>query len=111
MTIYHSIFLFIASFSLTFGFKETALFEKPRIWLIGLHPFFYKLIDCYYCLGFWVSIFVLLLDTFGGLTGLLFLWGLTGAIISLIMSGIIDRIFTIPDNSITIDVEEDDKNL
>jgi hypothetical protein len=95
MSLHHTIFLLFATYSFAYGFKETSLFEKVRIWLIGLHPFFYKLVSCYYCLSFWISILVLFIDTFAGITGQLFLWGLTAAMFSLIMSGLIDRLFAV----------------
>lgn len=62
------IFLF-SSFSLAFGLKETNgpfnIFGKVRNYLLN-HDFYgvsvYLLLECYYCLGFWSSFIMYLLN-------------------------------------------------
>ena len=45
-----------ASFGLTFGMIESNFIEKPRTFIIKLHPILEKLFSCYHCMGFWCSL-------------------------------------------------------
>lgn len=82
----NTLLILISFFSLTYAIKETSLFDKPRIFLIGLHPFFYKLLSCSYCTGFWSGIILYFIVNYCGKPGEILLWGLASAGVSLIIS-------------------------
>lgn len=90
----HTIIIIFAFYSLTFAIKESPLFDKPRIWLIGKHPFFYKLFECYYCCGWWsglVVYFVASTYTTWNIWDMI-LWGLAGSGISFFLNAVVERL-------------------
>jgi hypothetical protein len=84
--------IFFAAFGLTYGIKESILFDKPRIYLIRLHPFFYHLFACYLCTGFWAGIIVAGLHYYAGMPGKILLWGLASATASFILNLVANRL-------------------
>lgn len=79
----------LAIYSIVFALKYTSLFLSLRESLIKM-PFFYKLFDCVYCLGFHAGWIVYLLRFGSGRYGLfnfaeLLIWGFGGAVFSLVM--------------------------
>ena len=48
----------LAVFGIVFFLKETDITSRLRILLISTHPIIGNLFDCYFCLGFWTSIFL-----------------------------------------------------
>lgn len=90
----------LAIFSLAFLIKEMdgpyGILNTARSWLISrpgqIGVFFYKLLSCYYCLGFHCGWFVYLLSAETWSFQFLILWGLAGAGISLIMRMVLDRL-------------------
>jgi len=82
-----------AIFSLAFLIKEIegpwGIVSTSRNWIMKnsiVGTFFYKLLECYYCLGFWCGIAVYLLSQNEWHVNLLICWGLAGAAISLMFS-------------------------
>jgi Protein of unknown function (DUF1360) len=47
--------LALAAFRVTYFLTDDSVFDTPRAWISGLHPFFKELVTCFWCLGFWVS--------------------------------------------------------
>lgn len=56
--------LLLAVYGLTYALKEAELLDVPRNWIMRSSVFFYRLFQCYYCLGFWSSLIVFGLDFF-----------------------------------------------
>jgi hypothetical protein len=93
------IILVLAIFGLAFTIKQT---EGPweivsrwrnfmmRIPFIGVQ--FYKLLDCYFCLGFHCGWIVYLLSASVYHWQFFILWGLAGGTISLILDGVLTRL-------------------
>lgn len=88
----HTLVLFLAVFALAFAAKESVLFDRPRIFLISAHPFFFHLFECYFCVGFWAGLVVFLLDRFAGFIGEVMIFGLAGSAACLFLSLFIDRL-------------------
>ncbi len=93
----------LAIFSLTFLLKEMdgpfGIIGRGRNWLMNqptVGVFFYKLFSCYYCMGWWSGIIIYLLQMEVFKFQFLILWGLVGAIFSLIMGKVWERISVIP---------------
>lgn len=89
------IVILLSFYGLTFTIKDSDIFNKPRLFLIKLHPFFFGLLDCYFCCGFWSGLIVYLIynqvSNYNGF--MMFLWGLTSASTSLIINGLVERIY------------------
>lgn len=88
-----------AIFSLAFLIKEIegpwGIVSTARNWVMNnsvVGVFFFKLLECYYCLGFWCGIAIYLLSQNEWHAKLLICWGLAGAAISLIFSQILYRL-------------------
>jgi hypothetical protein len=93
------LFYLLAAFGLAFLIKET---EGPwgiiswirnilmRNKYVGV--FFYKLLSCYFCLGFHCGWIVYLLSAEKYRWNFLILWGLAGAIFSLILGTALNRL-------------------
>ena len=88
----HTLVLLFAVFGLAFTIKESVLFDKPRIWLMGKHPLFIQLFDCYACVGFWAGLMVFLLDRFAGFSGKWIIFGLAGSSACLLLNLLLDRL-------------------
>jgi hypothetical protein len=86
----HTIFIIFSFYALTHAIKESWLFNKPRVWLIGLHPFFYFLFECYACVGLWSGFVVYALDHWK--YGEIFLWGLAASGISFLFNVIVEKL-------------------
>ena len=80
----------LATFGLAHFIKESDFMNWPRIQFLKLGPIFYKLLECYFCLGFWTSLVVYSL-TFSGSFHIidLILWGFSGATVSFLVSSLI----------------------
>lgn len=85
-----TIIVIFAFYALTYAIKESILFDKIRIFLIRLHPFFYHLFSCYYCCGWWAGLFVYYLANNEFHLKSFFLWGFAGSGISYIMNLLAD---------------------
>lgn len=90
------IFILLASYSLSFLIKETDgpfdIISKLRNYLMRnkyIGVFFYKLLSCYYCCGFWSGLIIYLIYFRKFQWNLFILYGLTSAIFSLIMSSLL----------------------
>lgn len=90
----NTIIIIFSFYALTHAIKESWLFDKPRIFLIRISPFFYHLFECYLCLGFWVGLIVYLVATpFHQLNFRnLFLWGLASSGISFLLNAVANRL-------------------
>ena len=44
-------------YGITFFFVESSLLKTPRAWL-SCNKFLAELLSCFFCLGFWVSLFI-----------------------------------------------------
>lgn len=89
----------LAIFSLAFCLKEMdgpwGILNTARNWLMKqpkVGVFFYELLSCYYCLGFHCGWIVYLLSAETYKVQFFILWGLAGAIFSLIMRMLLDRL-------------------
>jgi hypothetical protein len=89
----------LAIFGLAFLFKESDGPWGIMAWLrnklmtnkfVGV--FFYKLLDCYFCLGFHCGWMVYLLHAPHYQWQFFVLWGLAGGVISLILDGLLTRL-------------------
>lgn len=94
-----AIIVVCAIFGLAFLIKESdgpwGIMASIRNWLmksphVGI--FFYKLLDCYFCLGFHCGWFIYLLYEKEWQFSLLICWGLAGGMISLIMDLILTKL-------------------
>jgi len=92
MDVFHIILIAFSFYSLTHALKESTLFDKPRIWLIGLHPFFYQLFSCYFCVGFHSGWIVYLLSHWK--YGEIFLWALASSGISFLLNAVAEKLWT-----------------
>lgn len=90
-----------AIFSFAFMVKETdgpfGIIDKIRLTIYRLKyigPMVYKLLQCYFCTGFYAGIFVYLLHNhFQDISGYdMVLWALAGACVSMCMSLIMNRV-------------------
>ena len=87
---------FFAIYGLSFTIKETDgpwnLIGRWRNWMMRLPVIgvqFYNLLNCYMCLGFWCGIIIYLLTQESYKLNIMFVWGLAGGTISLILDGVI----------------------
>jgi hypothetical protein len=89
-----------AIFGLAFFIKETDGPWGIMSWIrnklmtnkyIGV--FFFKLLDCYFCLGCWCGSVIYLLHEDPWKFNLLICWGLAGGVISLIMNALLVRLY------------------
>ena len=48
----------LACFGLTYFFVDSELFLAPRLFLASKYRFFASLLTCYFCTGFWSSLFI-----------------------------------------------------
>lgn len=91
----------LAIYGLAFLLKEVegpwGIVATARNWLMTnkyVGVFFYKLLECYFCMGWWCGVFIYLLSEEAWDLNLLICWGLAGAAISLILSKVVDRLST-----------------
>ena len=56
----NSIISLLSAFGITHFIKEADFLSSIRAYLIRLSPVFYKLLSCYFCLGFWIGLLVYL---------------------------------------------------
>jgi hypothetical protein len=80
-------------YGLTWTIKESEIFSVPRNWLISKSVFAFKLLDCYFCTGFWCGIAVYLLHEPAWNLKFLFLWGLASASVSFIVDALVTRLW------------------
>lgn len=95
----HVIIMLLAIFGLVFALKETEGPWGVMSWMRHklfscklLGTLFFKLLDCFFCTGFWCGIAVYLLATEHIKLTWIPIWGLAGASISLILSAVLDRL-------------------
>ena len=87
------VIVLLAFYGLTYTFKEASIFDKPRVFLIRLHPFFYRLFSCYFCTGFHAGYIIYLLLNFRQLSiADAFLWGLASATTSFVLNLIVEKL-------------------
>lgn len=89
----------LAIFGLAFFIKESdgpwgimALARNKIMQNPHVGVFFYKLLDCYFCLGFHCGWIVCLLSEESWHPNLLFCWGLAGGIICLILDRVLGKL-------------------
>jgi hypothetical protein len=90
----------LAIYGIAFAIKEADgpwdLISKWRNWMVRL-PFigvqFYKLIDCWYCTGWWSAIIVYLLSEQSYKLTQALLWGFCGGAACLIIHAAISRLY------------------
>ena len=89
-----TILILLSFYALTFAIKESVLFDKPRIWLIKLHSFFFYLLECWACTGFWAGIIIYLIANNVSNWNIreLFLWGLASSATSYIVNVVVDKL-------------------
>ena len=79
--------------------QNAELLSVPRNWLMRKSVFFFKLLSCSFCTGFYSGLIIYLLNfakiqkNFSIIE--MFLWGLASSGISFIITVVIDRISTI----------------
>ena len=91
----HSIIIFFSFFGLSFILKESDIFASVRNLLLRnkyVGTFFYGLLSCYACVGFWSGLIIYLFNfnkfnLFHMLT-----WGFASSAISLITSFVIEKL-------------------
>lgn len=79
----------LSAFGIAHFIKESDIANSFRIFLIKIHPIFVPLLQCYFCLGFWVSMIVYLLTFYRYNFIDHILWGFAGATISFAISSVI----------------------
>lgn len=89
----------LAIYGLAFFIKESdgpwglmALWRNQLLNNKEVGVFFYKLLDCYFCLGFHCGWIICLLAGQSWYPNLLFCWGLAGGIICLILDRVMTRL-------------------
>lgn len=89
----------LAIYGLAFLLKDSAgpfdVMDKMRVWLFQnkyVGVFFFKLFDCYFCLGCHCGWIVYLLSHENYSIQFFTLWTLAGGAISLILNGVIERL-------------------
>ena len=94
------IIVICAIFGLAFLIKENdgpwGIIAKSRNFLMSnkyVGVFFYKLLDCYFCLGCYCGSIIYLLHEKYWTIQLFILWALAGGIISLFMSALISKLY------------------
>jgi len=80
----HTVVVVLSFWALTHALKNSDLLSRPRAFLIRLHPLFYSLFECYFCLGFWSGLAVYALSFASFSFREMLLYGLSGAAISYI---------------------------
>jgi hypothetical protein len=94
-----TVLIVLAIFGLAFTIKETPgpwnLMDRLRNLLMRI-PFlgvqFFKLLDCYFCLGFHCGWIIYLLSEEHPTWQFFILWGLAGGAICLILDGLLERL-------------------
>jgi len=75
--------------------KESSILDQPRNWLLQRSPFFFKMLDCWFCTGIhagWIA--CLLTQPFSKHTfNEIVLWALAGGPVSLIMNALVDKLY------------------
>lgn len=89
----YNILMLLTIYSISFAIKETSLLDKPRNYITRNSVFAYKLISCIYCLSFHVGYIVYVIFSPVFIFKEMVLWAFTGAIFSLIMNGIINKLY------------------
>ena len=51
-----TIVYFMACYGLTFLLCSATILDRPRFWIVDKSNFVSKLLSCYFCAGFWVSL-------------------------------------------------------
>ena len=82
----------LAMYGLAFALKEASLLDAPRRFLIRLHPFFYELFSCYFCVGFHAGYLVYLLSFNHFSIRDMVLYGFVGAAFSFLTNLVVDRL-------------------
>src|SRR5574337_953154 len=89
----------LSIYGLAFLLKDSAgpfdLMDKMRIWLFQnkyVGTFFFKLFDCYFCLGCHCGWIVYLLSHESYSFQFFILWTLAGGVISLILDGLLAKL-------------------
>lgn len=92
---FETILIIFSFYALTHAIKESILFHKPRIYLIGKSPFFYHLFECYACVGFWAGLAVYLIANPIAAFDIraLLIWGLASSGISFVMNAVVEKLF------------------
>lgn len=88
-------FIIIAAFyGATFALKESDIASGFRAWLIRRGVFFYHMLECWFCTGFWTGLIVYMLGNpiQEWNVSWAILWGLAGASVSYIGNIIVDRL-------------------
>lgn len=80
---------FLSLFGIAFFIKETDLMNWFRILLLQIHPVFLKLLECYFCLGFWVGVgsYPFIMNIYSIVDHIL--WSFGSASLCLIMSSVV----------------------
>ena len=93
------LFLIFAIFGLSFAIKEIngpfGIISKFRNLLMKskyFGVFFYELLSCYFCVGFWSGIIIYLISNEHFRFGNLFIFGFAGAMLSMLFSMIMEKI-------------------
>lgn len=81
-----NIIYLLAIFGIVQFIKESDVMSWPRTMLLRVHPIFFKLLTCYYCLGFWVGLLVYLAQFSSYRVVDHIIWGFGGAAISITLS-------------------------
>lgn len=89
------IIILLAFFGATFALKETSLLNRPRSFLISLHPFFYNLLECYFCTGFWGGIFIYFCHFSIFSFREMIIYGLASAALSFLLNLLVDKLLTL----------------
>jgi Protein of unknown function (DUF1360) len=89
-----TILLFFATFGLAFFVKESdgpcGVMNKARAHLLQ-KVFFFKLFECYFCVGCWAGLVVYLLSLIP-VIGTITVWAFAGGTVSLMMGSILERL-------------------
>lgn len=90
-----TIFGILSIYSVAFLIKESSILDKPRNWILPRSPFFFNMLDCWFCTGIhagWIAYFLTQPVSNYTISGT-FMWALAGGPVSLIMNALVDKLY------------------
>jgi hypothetical protein len=95
----HELIILFSFYGLTFAIKESSLLARPRMALIKMHPFFFELLNCYFCTGWYAGLILYLLNFSTFSLGSMITWGFSSAAISFLLNLIVDKLSALKEHS------------
>lgn len=88
----HDLIILFSFYGATFAIKESSLLARPRMALIKLHPFFFQLLDCYFCCGWYVGLCLYLFNFSNFSLGSMITWGFSSAAVGFLLNLMVDKL-------------------